>query len=56
MAVGEERSPYNGTARNLNVAVEPFPGSLVAGLFAFGPAEFFALDEAADRDASKVRL
>ena len=50
------RRYYNGTARNLNVAVESFPGSLVAGFFAFGLAEFFALDEAAARDASKVGL
>jgi LemA protein len=44
---------YNGSVRDLNVAVEQFPSNLVARGFGFGPAEFFTLDadeaEAASR-------
>ncbi len=39
---------YNGATRELNVAVESFPNSLVAGAFGFRKANFFQVD-AADR-------
>jgi len=50
------RRYYNGTVRNLNIAVESFPSNLVAKLFAFVQAEFFALDNADDRQAPQVRM
>jgi LemA protein len=44
---------YNGSVRELNVAVEQFPSNLVAKSFGFQAAEFFTLDadeaEAASR-------
>ena len=48
------RRYYNGTVRNLNIAIESFPGNLVAGWFAFQPAEFFEIEETADRVVPKV--
>lgn len=50
------RRYYNGTVRNLNIAVESFPGNIVARLFAFGPADFFALDDAGERQIPEVRF
>jgi len=44
---------YNGSVRELNVAVEQFPSNLIARVFGFAAAEFFTLDadeaEAASR-------
>ena len=34
---------YNGAVREMNVAVESFPGNLVAGLFGFGRRHFFEI-------------
>ena len=39
------RRYYNGTVRNLNVLVQSFPSNLIAGLFGFGPRNFFELAE-----------
>ncbi|HOS98458.1 MAG TPA: LemA family protein, partial [Deltaproteobacteria bacterium] len=50
------RRYYNGTVRNLNIAVESFPSNVVAGVFRFTQAEFFALDDASDRLAPKVSM
>ncbi|WP_206930496.1 LemA family protein [Roseococcus thiosulfatophilus] len=44
---------YNGSARELNVAVEQFPSNIVAKSFGFTPAEFFTLDEAEAEAASR---
>jgi len=48
------RRYYNGTVRNYNIRVESFPSNLVAGLFAFGRADFFQIETATDREAPKV--
>ena len=48
------RRYYNGTVRNLNIAVESFPSNIVARLFTFVQAEFFAIDDANDRQAPQV--
>lgn len=47
---------YNGQVRDLNTAVQTFPGNIVAGIFGFGQNEFFELgaDEAAAREPVKV--
>lgn len=50
------RRYYNGTVRNLNIAVESFPGNLVAKLFRFAPAEFFSLEDAGDRQVPRASL
>jgi LemA protein len=48
------RRYYNGAVRNLNVAVESFPGNLIAGRFGFEKAEYFEIEDAAERAVPKV--
>lgn len=50
------RRYYNGTVRNLNIAIESFPGNLVAGWFAFQTAEFFEIEDPGDRSVPKVEF
>ena len=50
------RRYYNGTARNLNVAVESFPSNLVANAFKFTTAEYFELENEADRAVPQVKF
>jgi LemA protein len=48
------RRYYNGAVRNLNVSVQQFPSNLIAGATGFQTAQFFQLDNAAERNAPKV--
>jgi len=48
------RRYYNGAVRNLNVAVQQFPSNLIANYGGFTQAQFFQLDNAAERAAPKV--
>jgi LemA protein len=48
------RRYYNGSTRELNVKVESFPSNLVAGQFGFAQAEYFELEDPADRALPKV--
>lgn len=50
------RRYYNGTVRNFNIAVESFPSNVVAGLFSFVQAEFFAIDDDSDRRVPWVSM
>ena len=50
------RRYYNGTARNLNVAVQSFPSSIVAGMFHFTTAQYIELDNPADRAEPTVKF
>lgn len=50
------RRYYNGTVRNLNIAVESFPSMIVARLFRFAQAEFFAIDDDAERAVPLISL
>jgi LemA protein len=50
------RRYYNGTVRDLNVMVESFPSLIVARLFGFQRAEYFQLEDAAERAAPKVQV
>ncbi|MDW7772395.1 MAG: LemA family protein [Desulfobulbaceae bacterium] len=43
------RRYYNGTVRNLNVGIETFPNSIVAGFFNFEKGEFFEIKDENDR-------
>ena len=47
---------YNGAVRLYNVRVETFPGLLVARRFGFSRADYFEVDEAAERISPKVKL
>jgi len=50
------RRYYNGSVRNLNIAVESFPSNIVAGMFQFHKAEYFELENAADRAVPNVKF
>lgn len=51
--IQKSRRFYNGNVRELNTAVQEFPGNIVAGMFGFERAEFFELEEA-EAEAVKV--
>ena len=48
------RRYYNGAVRNFNVSVQQFPSNLIANAGGFTAAQFFQLDNAADRNVPKV--
>jgi LemA protein len=50
------RRYYNGTVRDLNIAIETFPNSLIARPLGFREEPFFELDDRADAAAPKVAL
>lgn len=50
------RRYYNGSVRNLNVAVESFPSNIVANMFSFYQAEYFELENEADRAVPNVKF
>ena len=50
------RRYYNGAVRNLNTIVESFPSNLVANNFKFEKAEYFELENPADRAVPTVKF
>ena len=50
------RRYYNGTVRDLNIAIQSFPANLVADRFGFKEAEFFELENEADRAVPQVNF
>ncbi|MDX1717574.1 MAG: LemA family protein [Anderseniella sp.] len=50
------RRYYNGAARDLNVKVESFPSNFVANYFKFNTAEYFEIENAADRQVPEVKF
>nr|MEC9421354.1 LemA family protein [Pseudomonadota bacterium] len=55
-AIQMARRYYNGAVRNLNVAVESFPSNLIANQFKFEKAEYFEIEDEADRAVPKVQF
>ena len=50
------RRYYNGTVRDLNTTVESFPSNIVANAFKFEKAEYFELENEADRAVPQVKF
>lgn len=50
------RRYYNGTARNLNTMIEQVPSNIVAQRFGFNKAEFFEIDDDAQRQVPAVNV
>ena len=48
------RRYYNGSVREYNTRTEVFPASIIARQFGFGKADFFELENAAERKAPQV--
>jgi LemA protein len=45
---------YNANVRGLNTKVESFPSNVVAGMFHFQRADYFEVEDAAQREAPRV--
>lgn len=52
--VQASRRFYNGNVRELNTAVEAFPGNVIANMFKFAKMEFFELENEAAKEPVKV--
>jgi LemA protein len=50
------RRYYNGAARNLNIVVESFPSVIIANMFRFNKAEYFEIENQADRATPQVKF
>ena len=53
-AIQNARRYYNAVVRDLNTAVETFPGNLVAGMVGIGKRDYFELGSEAERTAPHV--
>ena len=53
-AIQNARRYYNAVVRDLNTAVETFPGNLVAGMVGVGKRDYFELGSEAERAAPRV--
>lgn len=47
---------YNGNVRDLGIAVDSFPGNIIAKMFNFAKKEFFELEEEAARQPVAVKF
>ncbi len=47
---------YNGNVRDLNIAIEAFPGNMIANVFHFAKMELFTLDEEAAKQPVEVKF
>lgn len=47
---------YNTNVRDLNTAIQVFPGNIIASMFSFRAREFFELDEEAAREPVRVNF
>jgi len=50
------RQYYNDEVNRLNTRVQSFPDNVIAGMFHFDKAEFFELEDAAEREAPQVKF
>jgi len=50
------RQYYNDEVGRLNTTIQTFPDNMVAGMFNFGKAEFFELEDQGQREAPKVKF
>jgi LemA protein len=48
------RRYYNGAVRDYNTMIEQAPSNIIAGSFSFKKADFFQIEDAADRAVPKV--
>jgi len=47
---------YNGNVRNLNTAVESFPGNIIANMFKFAQREYFELEQEEAKEPVEVKF
>lgn len=53
--IANARQYYNACVRDYNTLIEAFPSNIAANVMAFKPAEFFQLDDVAEREAPQVQ-
>ena len=53
--IAVERRAYNDTVRAYNAYIRTFPNNVIAGMFSFGPREYFEADKSAN-EAPKVKF
>ncbi|PVB63022.1 LemA family protein [Labrenzia sp. 011] len=53
-AIQMARRYYNGAVRGLNVAVESFPSNLIASRFKFEKADYFEIEDEAERAVPRI--
>ena len=54
--IGFARQHYNDQAMQLNNKIQMFPSNIVAGMFRFEEAEFFEIEDAAERETPQVQF
>lgn len=54
--IEKSRRYYNGTVRENNTAVESFPSNIIANIFKFEKANFFELENPAERAVPQVKF
>ncbi|RPH38218.1 LemA family protein [bacterium] len=54
--IGFARQFYNDIATKFNIALQVFPGNILAGVFGFRPAELFEIQDAGERQVPSVDL
>ena len=47
---------YNGNVRDYNTALQTFPTNILAGMFHFGPEQYFELADQTDREVPQVKF
>ncbi len=54
--IQKSRRYYNGATRDLNITIESFPSNFIARMFRFIQAEYFEIDDPADRAVPEVKF
>lgn len=54
--IEKSRRYYNGTVRNYNIAVESFPGNVIAQFFNFVKEAYFELENLGDRNVPEIKF
>lgn len=54
--IGFARQFYNDIATKFNIALQVFPGNVIAGMFGFQSAELFEIQDAGERQVPNVDL
>ncbi len=54
--IGFARQYYNNTVENYNTRIQQFPTVIIANMFSFEAAEFFEMENAAEREPVKVKF
>ncbi len=54
--IGFSRQFYNDSVMQYNTRIQTVPANIIAGMFAFTPEPFFAIENAAERQAPQVKF